>query len=736
MTTDDDNNERESSSGQPLDPKDYHRRLVSAILDIGVENASPLQIYERMTLPKDRSNPSFHNLQLGQIKSHLQRFRMVYKNGAQFNNEKVDFLDDYDNFVDFGLDAAAARNDETNSRVMGGRIIGLVSRMIMVQDGHGVYGRDSGIQKKPSIQGEKLSGIPSLAARKNLDMSIPKLSPKEEDSPLGQSIKLVAGLLEHLNNHIKSERQRATQGYNLEDQSTRALSIGDNDQPVLANHIQIALSNQLPAQGRQLKLPLLPPQQLLIHPDMAEQLKIQQQRQQQQQHRQEQQRQEQLQTLHRNYTSAAGQIPKPPLQQHPPQPHLPQQQPQQQPQQLRGRPRLNSLSDVSSIGGDNDQSLITEEDLNFALLMPKSKTESSIYKQPQLPLGNQRLGKFIPLKETNIAINVDNSIEIHGRVYPPRPNDQPQQAYWEQGPQNQNPPAQVPNTIGSFEIPSPVVPLKTMVHLASQAFTVPTPAAQLAPQNPTIEPSKLSAVPKVTLTKSLLARSLPGEGVKSQQHPKRQQHKKTRRSKLRELSRLPASKLIKYAPTQWRERYKHSSKKSMFKKLHKAISEIGRQRGNDTRNNKPHVGSNGRKMSDNMSITGKTTSYAASDDHSSVASSLSSSSDSSLESGKFSDDNRRMPITGTIRGPQIQGAQVSVNGTTSMNLDNKKDDWMFDRFQIPRNVHLVLHSKGQPLQEDFEGEEDDSSWCTKRSTSLEEDCGWGIVKGEPKRLRS
>ena len=139
-------NSEDGSADRPFDPIDYHRRLVAAILDKGVEYASPLQIFDRMTLPQDPTNYTFRDLQLGQIKSHLQRFRKVYKSANLANSrsssqssantlggnaEKEDFLDDYDNFVDFGLDAAAARSDEQYSSILGGRIIGLVSRMII-----------------------------------------------------------------------------------------------------------------------------------------------------------------------------------------------------------------------------------------------------------------------------------------------------------------------------------------------------------------------------------------------------------------------------------------------------------------------------------------------------------------------------------------------------------------------------------------------------------------------------
>lgn len=683
--------------------------LVSAVLDTGVENASPLQIYERMTLPKDRNDPRFRNLQLGQIKSHLQRFRMVYKNGAaqkeseSSNAEKKDFLDDYDSFVDFGLDAAAARNDESNSSVMGGRIIGLVSRLVMMEDG--VQIKD--FSKNPSMQEDNSFGKTLIAERKDLDKSIPKLSPSEATSPLGQSIQLVTGLLEHLNNYITSERQKAEQAknqlkrvYNIQDAPTRALAIGG--QPFLSNQLE-KISLLPPFEGRPLRLPLLPPQQRLIHPSVAERMQ-----QQQQQHIRRQRIQRRLETLEHSYASATGQIPtssshKPPL------------------QQQNGRERLNSFSDVSSIGGDNEQSLLTEEDLHFALLLPNSKPEEQIYDQPQDLTKNQRLGKFIPVKETNTSVNSENQIKVQGRVY--RPNiDQTLQVYWHNSNLSQNQSARLPPALGSFEVPSPAAPLKMVVQLAHQALTTPNVTAPIVPQNAMVASSQHPHVVSNTTSSRPPSRISSGESIKAPQHQSLQQEqqeqfKKSRISKLRELSRL-SQKLSKYSPSKLRQRCKHPTKKSMLQKLHKVISDIGVRKGTISSNTSPsnRWRTNRNTTTGTHSTTGKTTN----DDLSSVVSSLSSSSASSLETSGDCPDV--CPGTATTGVPREQGGLVSVTEPTSVkNRNNEnntkgKDDWMFDRFSIPRNVRLVVRSNGQQDMELDEGEEGDNSWCNTSSS--------------------
>eukprot|EP00536_Pseudo-nitzschia_multiseries_P004947 jgi/Psemu1/11350/gm1.11350_g len=252
-----------SSSAEPLDPFKYHQRFVSAVLDVGTEYASPSQILDQMTLIHD---PEFTDLKLEQIKSHLQRFRKVFfyhdiqrKTSTSTNNrggyakamkkksggsrssksdeyreydnaydnasncrnaEKKTFLDEYDNFVDFGLDAAAASlsSAENNYRsILGGRVIGLVSRMIMMDenvcfDGHQHFfssstadSSENNNQKINNRVGDRIS-IPMTILQS--DTTIPKLTPEEKTSYLGRSIELVIGLLEHLNDHIHRERKR------------------------------------------------------------------------------------------------------------------------------------------------------------------------------------------------------------------------------------------------------------------------------------------------------------------------------------------------------------------------------------------------------------------------------------------------------------------------------------------------------------------------------------------------
>ncbi|VEU34954.1 unnamed protein product [Pseudo-nitzschia multistriata] len=270
-----------SSAKFELDPLEYHRSLVSEILNIGTEYASPSQIFDQMTLI--HGNSEFQNLKLEQIKSHLQRFRKVFfnytgqknKSSISTNNrggyarakmkncnlrsrtsksdsinstnefddtalnksntkpensnpEKQSFLDEFDNFVDFGLDAAEASlaSAEDNYQcIVGGRAIGLVSRMIMMDEnvfieGHQQHHKSSSAGVKNKIKNShginnKLLGEAIVRDiddyKLPFDASIPRLTSVEKASHLGQSIELITGLLEHLNHYIHSERQKRQQ---------------------------------------------------------------------------------------------------------------------------------------------------------------------------------------------------------------------------------------------------------------------------------------------------------------------------------------------------------------------------------------------------------------------------------------------------------------------------------------------------------------------------------------------
>lgn len=212
------NEDNGNSSDDRIDSVEFHRRFVSAILDIGTERASPSQILDHMTLVK---GAGFDDLKLEQIKSHLQRFRKIYlksHQGETMNVEKRAFLDEYDSFVDFGLDAAqavSARDDDYRT-IVGGRAIGLVSRIIMMDETTQGNKAESNSSRCPSPKTESRnhdSSEQQKAPKKNLAYpKLPVLTHDEKASYLGRSIDLVIGLLKHLNDYIEISRLGREEG--------------------------------------------------------------------------------------------------------------------------------------------------------------------------------------------------------------------------------------------------------------------------------------------------------------------------------------------------------------------------------------------------------------------------------------------------------------------------------------------------------------------------------------------
>ena len=427
MTADDDGDD---SSGELVDSIKYHLRFVSAVLDVGVEHASPLQIYEQMTLPKDPDRPSFQKLKLEQIKSHLQRFRKVYKMDSSerkkrgrssknnndkeiraatgINAEKKDFLDEYEIFVDFGLDAAAARNVETHKSIVGGRAIGLTSRMVMMDENVNLS-KFSNTTNSNLRNWDKSSMPPPPIENRAPDKTIPKLSPAEEASALGRSIKLVVGLLEHLNNHIAAERQKDEQrGYESDISSLGAAATE------IINGISFT-------GGKKRKAPSKP---LLAIPPTGRELGT-------------------LSFLPPITEVGRALPPKPPI----------FSAAIDQPQNQQRRERLLSCSDVSSFGDEEQKPAIS-----------KPKDQPHYGSRDQI---TDRLGKFFPVKES------ENNIQLESRVYrPPLDRFNHTQREWQQS----------PSLLGSFEVPSPAINQKAIsaVEFPPQPLSVLTTTAALA----------------------------------------------------------------------------------------------------------------------------------------------------------------------------------------------------------------------------------------------------------------
>ena len=682
---------------KPFDPFDYHRRLVTAILNEGVEKASPLQIFERMTLPLDPTNYTFRDLQLGQIKSHLQRFRKIYKSenpakssrssvsSSSFlsgttlsgNAEKDDFLDDYDNFVDFGLDAAAARSDEHHTNVLGGRIIGLVSRMIMMNEGVKIQD----FSKHQNLQEKDGNADPMKIPKQTLDKSIPILSSSEKATPLGQSIQLVVNLVHYLNNFIENDRQRA-RSMELLNQTL------EGQQPLYPN---ATLGAPILQQGQPLH-----PQQPLIHPSFAGQLL--------------RQSHQQLVQNKQNDNMPPGRSPPMP-------PHItniPQQlQPIQvqmlpQPQQQR-RARADSLSDVSSIG--DARALITDEDLHFELLMPP-KSHPSEPSIPENEVPNQpRLGKFIPV--TTFKKPEPNSQVVQGRIYHPSNTDPQQQQQQTQQQLRPIPPIYIQQrAANSFETP--------------QHFL----AGQINNHNPQTDSFTQHALAALAATAVAAAQGWGATANPAQQPPATNGSVGPTYSLPQKQPRL-SRKVSSPKTKRRRKRYKHPTKHKMLKTLHKVLTEIGLKKADFQRRKERRSSSllASHLQNLNRNATSKTILENDDDDDASMVSSLSSSSSSSIESVASSKAARSAPVSQLPVQPE--GGLVSPANTGSASNSYQKEEqenekeWMFHHNPIPRNLRLeVFETQGGDEHDD--DDDDYNSWCSKNSTSTEQK--WGLIK--------
>jgi hypothetical protein len=133
------------------------------------------------------------------IKSHLQKFR------KHRQKEKGKFLEDYDKFLEVTRDF----QDDSDfgmislEKVLGGKAAALVSYSVMKEcETPKEESSPLNILENTFTHTTNKSGFP--AAR----IPFPALSEKEKSSPLGMSLMLVMGLLEHMDNYLVEERSQ------------------------------------------------------------------------------------------------------------------------------------------------------------------------------------------------------------------------------------------------------------------------------------------------------------------------------------------------------------------------------------------------------------------------------------------------------------------------------------------------------------------------------------------------
>jgi hypothetical protein len=367
-------------------------------------------------------------------------------------------------------------------------------------------------------------------------------------------------------------------------------------------------------------------------------------------------------------------------------------------QQQRRRDRQNSLSDVSSIG-ENDQALVDEVVAVAQASLPQPQEQ--LINPLQEPIsGKHRLGKIFPVKETE---GNSNNANLEGHMYRPpidhyqhRQNQHPQirqhhQVQHQRQDQNQNRNDRLPPffSMESFDIPSPAPPPAT-------------PAMELPPH-----PDSVLA------TTATLARHFSMASLHSQQRPQQpqafplppQQYPQARQTPAYPIERLQIPKLPPPPTNQQqqqqqqqqhvltkrkRNRSRQFQKEVLFLKLHRVITEIGLRRESN------------RSTTDTANTN---------DGNSSIVSSLSSSSSSGGDGfeGDELDDDNIIPQTTKRQHHNPNGTFVSVTfHTASVTQGTEEDDdeemvqddddaeedpWIFDRFPIPRNLRLQYRSQ-------------------------------------------
>ena len=221
--------------------REFHRQLASAILDIGVRHASPLQIVEQMT-----DQASCHHLTMDQVKSHLQRYRKVYK-----EHEKQKFLKDYDKFT-YIIDRVYNHAQHPGSfaivdlnHVVGGRAAAMVSHQVRAEYSNpdtnqrinvldecsffhttARHGTRQSSARKPEHEGRPFDDhhhhqmkyderikteTDPTQSKQDRDFILirpPNLTEKEKASPLGAAIQQILGVIQNFAEYIHNDEGR------------------------------------------------------------------------------------------------------------------------------------------------------------------------------------------------------------------------------------------------------------------------------------------------------------------------------------------------------------------------------------------------------------------------------------------------------------------------------------------------------------------------------------------------
>ena len=232
---------------------EFHRQLAAAILDVGVRHASPLKLVEQMT-----DQASCHHLTMEQVKSHLQRYRKVYKeHGRQkFLKEFDKFTKIIDRVYDHAQHPGSFAMVDLNY-VVGGRAAAMVSHQVRAeysdldtaqrfnvldecsfvhtttgqrtrdgsakkyeQEGRSFYDRHHQIKyddERIKTQTEANQTVQnsqnpkqSKQDREFMLIRAPILTEKEKATPLGAAIQQIVGVIQNYAEYIQNDEGRRT----------------------------------------------------------------------------------------------------------------------------------------------------------------------------------------------------------------------------------------------------------------------------------------------------------------------------------------------------------------------------------------------------------------------------------------------------------------------------------------------------------------------------------------------
>jgi SHAQKYF class myb-like DNA-binding protein len=178
-----------------------HRQFVQAIMELGMEQASPSTIIDNMNLQHAA-------LSSERVKSHLQKYR---RNGKK---SKSEFTQEYDYWMQTALTMGATTTasplmiaemlgSDNHPRLLGGHSAAFLSFAALAEEHTITDAQPMMMQFPPDIPRQDFVGA---------NVHYPALTPQERRTPLGASIMRAVALCSSMTQYVLEEREAAKRG--------------------------------------------------------------------------------------------------------------------------------------------------------------------------------------------------------------------------------------------------------------------------------------------------------------------------------------------------------------------------------------------------------------------------------------------------------------------------------------------------------------------------------------------